>query len=517
MTNPRISSTEITPRPRLLTIAASDSSGGAGLHADAQVAALMAVDATVLVSAVTAQSSYGVRAVEPLPLSFAEQQWQALLLDGPADAVRVGWLADLAQWLPWLTQKLNKSVVVWDPVLSASQGGLSSTVPSRAELSAWLACCRVVTPNRSELAQLAAWLGVRGDESEQAQALLSCGCHAVVVTGGDEGSDSAVADAVTSRVYASACEGFPEQAAVPVFQMQQRRQPFSVHGSGCHFSAALAAALAQGQRLYDAVIQAAVCMQQWLQQPSRRDSGYHHIGADRSWHWYQLPAAAWPAIRSANCPSVEFAKQPTSLGLYGLVDTLDWLGQLLELGVDTLQWRVKQPGPAYRQQMQQAIECCRQAAVPLYINDDWQAAIELGAYGVHLGQEDLASADLSAIAKAGLRLGISTHTDFEVLRAWQLRPSYIAFGPVHPPLSKQLKYPPLGYSSLSRWWQALRPHLPLTCIGGITEDNISDVLACGVDSCAIVTALRPDADLVERHASIRALWPRVTAKALEIV
>src|SRR5690606_39884917 len=94
------------------------------------------------------------------------------------------------------------------------------------------------------------------------------------------------------------------------------------------------------------------------------------------------------------------------LGLYGLVDNLAHLQQLLELGIDSLQWRVKQPGPGYQADTLRAIELCRAAGVPLYLNDDWQLALTLGAYGVQLGREGLRTADLPGLQRAGIRIGM---------------------------------------------------------------------------------------------------------------
>jgi hydroxymethylpyrimidine kinase/phosphomethylpyrimidine kinase/thiamine-phosphate diphosphorylase len=200
--------------------------------------------------------------------------------------------------------------------------------------------------------------------------------------------------------------------------------------------------------------------------------------------------------------------------LYGLVDNLDWLNTLLELGVDTLQWRVKSPqlyeqqygDGRYARDMKIAIELCKQNNISLYINDDWAMAIELGAYGVHLGQEDMVAANLSAISKAGLALGVSTHTEWEIARARAFKPSYIAFGPVHPPLSKKLKYPPLGYNNLSNWCARVGQEFPLTCIGGITTDNIANIKKCGMPSAAIVTDLMMDDGLQQRHARLRNVY-----------
>jgi hydroxymethylpyrimidine kinase/phosphomethylpyrimidine kinase/thiamine-phosphate diphosphorylase len=489
----------MTHRKRLLTIAASDSSGGAGLHADTRIAPLFDLDCAAVVSAITAQSSDGALAVQVVDQDILDAQWQGVLADGEPDAVRVGWLADLRQGLGWLNRRLESltAPIVWDPVLAASRGGLEVAAADAHELRQWLARCQVITPNTRELQTLAAWLGLQGDEIQLAEGVLALGCQCVVVTGGDDQGPE-----VETRVYVRAEVQPPETAAVPHFTLQQPRIERAVHGSGCHFSALIAAALAAGERLYDALLLAAHHMSRVMAEASARASGYHQPFIHKRSDWHQQPADQWPQVRVGRQPGTSFARAQ-GLGLYALVDQLDWLQQLLALGVDTLQWRVKERSSHYRLDMQTAIDLCKAAGVLLYINDDWRMAIELGAYGVHLGQEDLATADLTAIANAGLRLGISTHTDWEVLRAWQLRPSYIAFGPVHPPLSKQLKYPPLGYQRLANWWQALRPHLPLTCIGGITEANIGAVVRHGIDSCAIVTALMPDEELATRHQQIK--------------
>ena len=207
-------------------------------------------------------------------------------------------------------------------------------------------------------------------------------------------------------------------------------------------------------------------------------------------------------------PERRFPALKRPLGLYGIVDNVEWLKRLLSLGIDTLQWRVKQPGEYHREQTEAVIELCREAGVPLFINDDWQLAIELNAFGVHLGQEDLTAANLNKIAEAGLALGISTHTEWEIARARYWNPSYIAFGPVYKPLSKELKYPPLGLDRLHRWCHA-NADIPTTCIGGITHQNIDAVMATGMESVAIVTDLRDDRQLMSRMGRMRRSLPKV--------
>jgi hydroxymethylpyrimidine kinase/phosphomethylpyrimidine kinase/thiamine-phosphate diphosphorylase len=125
----------------------------------------------------------------------------------------------------------------------------------------------------------------------------------------------------------------------------------------------------------------------------------------------------------------------------------------------------------------------------LFINDHWRDALELGAYGVHLGQEDLDTADLAALRTAGLRLGVSSHTPLEMSRAHAVQPSYVALGPVYPTTLKAMRYQPLGLEKLRAWTQRYQPRYPVVAIGGISLERAPAVLACGVDSIAVVSAV----------------------------
>jgi rhodanese-related sulfurtransferase len=118
----------------------------------------------------------------------------------------------------------------------------------------------------------------------------------------------------------------------------------------------------------------------------------------------------------------------------------------------------------------------------------------LGAYGVHLGQEDLNDADVHKIHAAGLRLGISTHCYYEVARAHAYHPSYIAIGPVFKTDSKIMSFPPQGLDRL-HYWRRLLPNYPLVAIGGINEMNMQDVLATGVDGVAMISAITKAKDV----------------------
>ncbi len=123
-----------------------------------------------------------------------------------------------------------------------------------------------------------------------------------------------------------------------------------------------------------------------------------------------------------------------------------------------------------------------------------------GAYGVHLGQEDLETVDLDALRQAGVRLGLSTHSYCEVARAWGLQPSYIACGPIFPTQSKDMPWTHQGLDNL-RYWSGLLP-LPVVGIGGIGMDNVAAVGATGAASAAVISAITQSPD---PEAACRAL------------
>lgn len=187
-----------------------------------------------------------------------------------------------------------------------------------------------------------------------------------------------------------------------------------------------------------------------------------------------------------------FAPCPQQLGLYAVLPDAAWVGRLARAGVPTVQLRFKSDdAQAVTQEVRAAVEVVRGTNALLFINDHWQAAIEAGAYGVHLGQEDLDSlseADLGTIRRAGLRLGISSHGYAEMLRAAHYGPSYIAMGAVFATTLKRMATPPQGLARLQVYSRLLR-HYPTVAIGGIDLARLGAVLACGVGSVGVVRAL----------------------------
>lgn len=246
-------------------------------------------------------------------------------------------------------------------------------------------------------------------------------------------------------------------------------------------------ALAQGFVAMEAIVIAGMARHDALRQGSG-DSPLQPR-ADFAQHIANLPHLSLPQATSVN----GFAElSATDLGLYAVVDNADWVARVVAAGVRTVQLRIKDAdGPehrgAVRQQIRESIHAATAAGAQLFINDHWQLAIEEGAYGVHLGQEDLHIADLAAIRQAGLRLGISTHAYWEVCRAWALRPSYIACGPIHPTKAKAMPWIPQGNANLAYWCRLLPT--PVVGIAGMDLARTEEAAACGVAGVALISAI----------------------------
>ena len=190
----------------------------------------------------------------------------------------------------------------------------------------------------------------------------------------------------------------------------------------------------------------------------------------------------------------EFPTVPFRLGLYPVVDSVLWIERLLSVGVRTIQLRIKDMRDEdVEADVIAAIELGRRYDARLFINDYWQLAIKHSAYGVHLGQEDLETTDLKAIQAAGLRLGVSTHDNMEIDAALTARPSYIALGHVFPTQTKQMPSSPQGLTQLASHIERLTDY-PTVAIGGISLARAPAVLATGVGSIAVVSAITQAAD-----------------------
>ncbi|MGR9242171.1 thiamine phosphate synthase (plasmid) [Rhizobium leguminosarum] len=179
---------------------------------------------------------------------------------------------------------------------------------------------------------------------------------------------------------------------------------------------------------------------------------------------------------------------------YLIVDSSEWIERLVPLGVKLVQLRVKdRPDEILRQEIRRTKAVCAAANCQLVVNDYWKLAIDEGCDFIHLGQEDLVEADLDAIRRAGLKLGLSTHDETELETALAAKPDYVALGPIYPTVLKQMKWAPQGLERITDWKKRVAP-LPLVAIGGLNVDRLQGVFYASADTVAVVTDITLNAD-----------------------
>lgn len=485
----------------LWSIAGSDNSSGAGIQADLKTiqsfsAPEQPLHLCTLITAITAQHSSGVDACLAVSVAMLHQQAMALLKDAQPAVIKIGLLVNKLQVL-WLTeflkelrqqlkQKQADLLVIYDPVAISSSGSrMAEPDLYQAVVQHLLPHIDLLTPNLPELEAL-----TQSPDTEQAVKLLfKTGVKAVLVKGGHQ-----EATVCTDQLFISAdfrYRGYP--AYIHKISLRSPRQQHSFnHGTGCCFSSTLAAALALGYALEDAFVLAKTYINQGLSQPVALTE---HTGTLGHYGFPTNPPYL-PELLTENLqpPLQAFAPLKAALGLYVIVPSVTELQRALAAGVKTLQLRIKSTDQQQlRQQIQAAIQLCQHPDIQLFINDHWQLALELGAYGVHLGQEDIDQADLAALQHAGIRLGLSNHGFYKLLRAQQLQPSYLAIGAVFATQTKEMGGKLQGLQKLYRY-PALFPKIPLVAIGGINATNAKAVLATGIRHIAVVQAFANAAD-----------------------
>ena len=489
--------------PIIWSIAGTDSSGGAGLAADQRAADAFGVHLCPVVAAVTAQNSCGVARIEPLPVAWIDAQLEALARDLPPLAIKTGLLGGVAQiecvarWIDRLRRERPVALVV-DPVLAASTGAaFADPATLQAYVDLLLPRASVITPNLREARQLAQQPLSIGDEPASAipalaRQLRGEGAASVCITGGD--SPELAPSEALDWLHSPHAEGW---LAAP------RIATADTHGTGCTFATGIAAALALGYVDADAMILSKMATAQALRHGHPAGSGAGPVMARHGFHADPalLPRMSWGEVPQFMPLPAPAALSSRPLGLYAVVDSADRVAQALRAGLRTVQLRIKMPAqstPSWqadlRDNIARSVAACRAADAELFINDHWELALALGASGVHLGQEDLLAlgeTGRTALQRSGLRLGISSHSLWELCRARALAPRYIACGPVWPTLTKAMPWQPQGLDNL-RWWNAMAG-APIVAIGGILKpEQVRDAAGCGVSGVCVVRALDND-------------------------
>ncbi|BCV66543.1 hypothetical protein TUM17387_19020 [Shewanella carassii] len=534
-------------RPIVWSIAGSDSGGGAGIQADLATLSNLGCHGCSVITTLTAQSSVAVTLTEAVSEEMLVAQLNALLGDLPPKAIKIGLLANQAQLqllCDWLARHLPDVPLVVDPVMVASCGDALSkstaTGAARLDYRPLAALATVLTPNIHELALLS-----RSDihDFPSWQDAATClanelPCH-LLAKGGDfeAGIARGLAEDLLLFKDLPHSSGLHQRQG---FVLASPRQASSNnHGSGCTLSSAIAAFWAHDWILPDALILAKAYINGALAQSYRVGTGPGPLGRpgaclaaglmpviwpleDYPWAnpaqvlgapWLAAPTAA-DAVGtigvSAKSVSAEgFKTLPHNLGIYPVVADVELLEALLKAGCRTIQLRLKEevlPGSSAEQAIIRAIALGRQYQARVFINDHWQQAIAHGAFGVHLGQEDLSQASLEAIQGAGLALGLSSHGYFEALLALRHRPSYLALGHIFATKTKVMPSMPQGLARLGAYSETFGSLLPTVAIGGIDEHNLDAVKHAGVANVAVVRAITEAAEPVTAFRRLTQSW-----------
>ncbi len=263
--------------PRVLSIAGSDSGGGAGIQADLKTIAALGCFGMTAITALTAQNTLGVRSIHAVPLQILADQIDAVVEDIGVDAVKIGMLhsADTVRTVAAALQRHGLTRVVLDPVMIATSGAkLIDDAAIDVLVRELFPLATVVTPNLDEAALLVGQpLATEADMEAAARQLIERGAHAVLVKGGHLAGDT-VSDLLLAR------------GAAPLWMRDARIASPNTHGTGCTLSSAIASELALGADLPQAVQRA-------------RDfvRGAQAAGAQRAHRRRQRPAE--PRLRAA--------------------------------------------------------------------------------------------------------------------------------------------------------------------------------------------------------------------------
>ncbi|WP_372872027.1 thiamine phosphate synthase [Shewanella sp.] len=489
---------DMASKPIVWSIAGSDSGGGAGLQADLLTIHDLGCHGCSVITAITAQNSVAVTAVEAVSPAMLAAQLEALKADLYPSAVKIGLIANQAQLdflAHWLGDNLPGVPVILDTVMVASCGDnlQASPVPVALDFRPLARTATLITPNFTELSRLSAMLGARAVTDEASWVVASQTlAHefgvSVLAKGGDVAWQRDTArDLLLLGDIANISPLYRQQGFLLDTQRVNTRHN---HGSGCTLASAIACFLARGMVLPDAVLLAKAYVFEGL------NSGYGvgHGPGPLARTGVPTRFRSLPGIKALESPvpfDGHFASLPKKLGVYPVVADIPMLHTLLEAGATTIQLRIKTdlPGAEDEANIIRAIELGKRYGARVFINDHWQLAIKHDAFGVHLGQEDVNTAALECIASAGMALGLSSHGLFEALMALRLGPSYLALGHIFPTTTKTMPSPPQGLEVLALLNQLLGELCPTVAIGGIDETNLTQVAATGVANIAVVRAV----------------------------
>ncbi|MBY0379457.1 MAG: bifunctional hydroxymethylpyrimidine kinase/phosphomethylpyrimidine kinase [Burkholderiales bacterium] len=475
-------------QPIALTIAATDSSSGAGISADLATFAYFGVHGCQVISKVTAQNTCGISDSFQIPIDNFKLQLSAIMDEFKPQYAKLSVIGNFSQ-LNFLVEffSQNHTILVYDPIFkSSSTNNLTDETLTSIIYKKLLPLVTLITPNIPEAEFLT---GIKinniNDMLSSGYKLLKLGVQNVLIKGGHLNNQEPALDLFMNNTQ--------------FFCLSNTRQIkiHHVHGTGCHLSSAIVANLALGLDLNNAVTISKAYINGCIRNSYELGTTQRQFFIRAS--QFKITHHDFPIITQSidNKTQINHSfRKIEHIGLYPIVENVHWVECLAKQGVKTIQLRIKNAlVMEVENQIIQSINIANAYSINLYINDYWQLAIKHNAYGVHLGQEDLEHANIKQIQEKGLMLGISTHSYYELAKALYYQPSYIALGPIYPTTSKVMTFSEQGTHRL-REWQDLC-NIPLVAIGGINLDNVDEVLSTDTKNIAVISAITKDKNLTQ--------------------
>ncbi|XP_078156482.1 thiamine biosynthesis protein [Carex rostrata] len=496
-----------TKLPHVLTVAGSDSGGGAGIQADIKACGAMGVYCSSVITAVTAQNTVGVQGVHPVPEKFIEKQLESVLSDMEVDVVKTGMLPSLGV-IKVLCESLKRfpvKALVVDPVMVSTSG---DTLSAPSTLSGYrdelFRLADIVTPNLKEASALLGGMQLQAvsDMSLAAKSIHKFGPKNVLVKGGDLSGSTEAVDIFFDGETCYELHG-------------SRVQTRNTHGTGCTLASCIAAELAKGHPMLHAVKAAKAFVESALHYSKDIAMGSGPQGPFD--HLFRLKSSPYNVE-----PRLKF--NPDDLFLYAVTDSgmngkwgrsmTDAVKAAIKGGATIIQLREKEmKTQEFIQTAKACMEVCQPHKIPLLINDRVDVALACNADGVHVGQSDMQAHTVRALLGPGKIIGISCKTVAQAEKAWMDGADYIGCGGVFPTNTKKDNIT-IGLEGLKEI--CLASKLPVVAIGGIGIGNANLVMEIGMKNLkgvAVVSALF-DRENVEGEArKLRSVLERVFSGA----
>lgn len=477
---------------RALTVAGSDSGGGAGIQADLKTFAALGVYGSSVITAITAQNTMGVTRSQGISADMVGDQIDAVLSDIGADAIKTGMLYD-GDIIEHLTNKLDfydVGCLIVDPVMIATSGvRLLNESGVNALRSKLLPRAAFITPNVDEASVLCGYsIESQADLKRAAGDLHHMGADFVVITGITK-NDQCIDLGFDGQEY--------RELTGPLIDTT------NTHGTGCSFSAALTAYMAQGLSPWSAVAMAKKYIDIGLRYAYQVGGGrgpINHMAAFfpgdlANINVCQTRAQAFDSWGSKiDLPAGPLLNVIIGGPLCAGKNYAEITRIAVKNGARLIQLREKEgdTGQLVNIAMEMG-KVCHEYNALFVVNDRVDIAMASGADGLHIGQDDLAPQMARAILGPEKIIGVSAGNMGEAEAAAAGGADYLGVGPVYPTLSKDCKNVACGNELIAQIVDRLS--IPVIAIGGINTANTPPIIKAGASGIAVISAILGANDL----------------------